>query len=148
MKLPVCFDMVEYRTVTALPETALKQLRRLYIGAGWITPDDKADFLVPMLKQTQVAVGVFSGDDLVGFGRAVADGWSDAYIQDVVVDPEFRKHGIGSGIIRHLEQELRRSGIDWIGLVGEPGTENFYSRLGLESRKGYTLWIFPEDRNG
>lgn len=148
MKLPVCFDMVEYRTVTALPEAALEQLRSLYVGAGWITPDDTADFLVPMLKQTQVAVGVFSGDDLVGFGRAVSDGCSDAYIQDVVVDPEFRKHGIGSGIIRRLELELRRCGIDWIGLVGEPGTESFYSRLGLESRKGYTLWTFPDGKSG
>lgn len=148
MKLPVCFDMVEYRTVTELPEKALEQLRRLYIGAGWIAPEDRAEFLVPMLKQTQTAVGVFAGDDLIGFGRAVSDGCSDAYIQDVVVDAGYRKRGIGSGIIRHLEQELRRCGVDWIGLVGEPGTENFYSRLKLERRSGYTLWTFPDGKSG
>ena len=140
--------MVEYRTVTVLPERALEQLRQLYIGAGWIAPDDNAEFLVPMLKQTQTAVGVFAGEDLIGFGRAISDGCSDAYIQDVVVDAGYRKHGIGSGIVRHLEMELRRCGVDWIGLVGEPGTENFYSRLGLERRSGYTLWTFPDGKSG
>ena len=83
---------------------------------------------------------------MVGFARALSDGCSDAYIQDVVVSPEFRRQGIGGKLIRFLEAELRRRGVDWIALVGEPGTENFYSRLGLKEQPGYTLWKLENDR--
>jgi len=40
---------------------------------------------------------------------------------------------------------LRKMGVDWIGLVGEPGTEKFYSKLKLKPKDGYTLWLFPDE---
>ena len=73
-------------------------------------------------------------------GRVLSDGVSDAYIQDVVVHPDFRGQGIGGEIVRFLVRELEKNGIDWIALVGEPGTEKFYARLGFEEKKGFLLW--------
>ena len=35
---------------------------------------------------------------------------------------------------------LKERGVDWIGLVGEPGTESFYRNLGFEEQKNFTLW--------
>ena len=135
--------MLEYRIIRTISPAERSVLRKLYIGAGWITPDDPADFLPEAVSGSSVAVGAFDNGELVGFGRALSDGCSDAYIQDVVVDPGCRGQGIGSGIIRTLEAELRRRGVDWIALVGEPGTEKFYAGLGLKAEPGYTLWRFP-----
>lgn len=136
--------MIEYRKVDSLPEKALAKLRDLYICAGWITPEDDAGFLAPMLAGSEVAVCAFSGEEVVGFGRALSDGCSDAYIQDVVVDPGFRKQGIGGNIVLKLERALREKGVDWIGLVGAPGTENFYAQLGLTPKRDHTLWCFEK----
>ena len=130
----------EIRQIVSLDAEQLLQLRELYAVANWISPDDPAEFLAPAIKGSTVAAGAFAGKKLVGFARALSDGCSDAYIQDVVVSPEFRGQGLGSRLIRFLEAELRAKGVDWIALVGEPGTEKFYSRLGLREQPGYTLW--------
>ena len=138
--------MFECRIINALAPDDLSALRKLYIESGWITPDDPANFLPEVLERSAVAVGAFNDGSLIGFGRALSDNCSDAYIQDVVVDPKFRGQGIGSRIIRFLEAELRRRGVDWIALVGEPGTEKFYSGLGLKAEPEYTLWRFPDEK--
>ncbi len=130
----------EIRQIVSPDAEQLLQLRELYIVANWISPDDPAEFLAPAIVGSAVAAGAFAGKKLVGFARALSDGCSDAYIQDVVVSPEFRGQGLGSRLIRFLESELRARGVDWIALVGEPGTEKFYLRLGLREQPGYTLW--------
>ena len=137
--------MAEFRLIDSLDAAGLRQLRELYLYAGWITESDPAVFLAPLLSGSTVAAGVFENGKLIGFGRALSDGCSDAYIQDVVVDPAYRGQGIGGKIVRCLETELKKRGVDWIALVGEPGTENFYSKLGLLRKDGYTLWMLSGD---
>ena len=137
--------MLEIRAIAALGAEELCQLRELYCEASWIAPGESAEFLAPALAGSAVAAGAFEDGELIGFGRALSDGCSDAYIQDVVVRKDCRKRGIGRRIIRFLEAELRHKGVDWIGLVGEPGTEKFYSRLGLKKQPGYTLWKLEND---
>jgi len=70
-------------------------------------------------------------------GRVISDSVSDAYIQDVVVLPEYRQLGVGGGIVDLLLEKLEEYGIDWIGLIGEPDTESFYGALGFETLKNY-----------
>ena len=78
----------------------------------------------------------------IGMGRVLSDGVSDAYIQDVVVVPEFRRQGIGQEIIRLLTEHCAARGISWIGLVAEPGTQVFYERLGYRALAGYQPMLF------
>jgi spermidine synthase len=63
---------------------------------------------------------------------------SDAYIQDVVVLRQFRGCGIGGQIIQTLINGLKKNGVDWIGLIGEPGTGRFYESLGFRPMAGHT----------
>lgn len=70
----------------------------------------------------------------------ISDGVSDAYLQDIAVHPDWRRQGVGGRIVRFLTDELRRRGIDWIGLVGVPGTERFYPEQGFEAVPGYTFY--------
>ena len=64
-------------------------------------------------------------------GRALSDGVSDAYIQDIVVRTDYRGQGWGQKIVSFLVRELRTAGVDWIGLIGAPGTKDFYEKLGF-----------------
>jgi len=74
---------------------------------------------------------------VVGMGRVLSDGASDAYIQDVVVLPELRGRGIGRELVRRLTRRCRDAGIGWIGLIAEPGTQGFYEPLGFAPLRGY-----------
>ena len=122
---------------------------RLYHEAGWWRSDYTDDFIPEVLARSFAFAGAFDGNCLIGMGRAIADGVSDAYIQDVAVLTAYRGHGIGGRIIRALIDHLHRTGIDWIGLIGEPGTQKFYERLGFEPMPGCLPMILktPPDRS-
>jgi spermidine synthase len=137
---------IEYLIVK---EADRDQIISLYRQAGWWTASDDEDvsFVDKIISSTfKFAVAKADGR-IIGMGRAISDGVSDAYIQDVTVDSEYRKKGIGSGIIRLLVKSLKAEKIGWIGLISEPGAENFYNELGFEVMKDHTPYIFKEDKN-
>jgi len=71
------------------------------------------------------------GESIVGMGRVISDGVSDAYIQDLTVRLDRRKQGIGQLILQTLLERLHTNGIHWIGLIAEPGSGNLYRRAGF-----------------
>lgn len=132
---------VEVRIITDFNDVIFRQAAVLFAGAGWIKSADEGGFLQTALPGSFAVAGAFCNGVLIGIARALSDGVSDAYIQDVTTLKEYRGRGIGSELVTCLVQNLRERGIDWIGLVGVPGTENFYASLGFEAQVGYTLWL-------
>lgn len=131
---------IEYRIETEFPQPLLLAAAELYRVAGWVDENDDCGFLEAALENSCAVCVAYCDDKVCGMGRALGDRVSDAYIQDVVVFPEFRRRGIGGGIVKTLAAELRRQGVDWIGLVGAPGTGKFYRDLGLTAPDGYTFY--------
>lgn len=134
---------IEYRILKDISPEDRAAMERLYRENGWIGPADSAEFIAAGMANSAVAVAAYADSELVGMGRALSDNVSDAYIQDVAVSASFRHHGVGGGIVRKLIEELRRRGVDWIALVGAPGTEHFYRELGFVTEPGHTFWKFP-----
>ena len=52
------------------------------------------------------AVGAWDGERLVGFARALSDGHFHAYIEDVMVHPNYRRQGIADRLLRRLVDAL------------------------------------------
>jgi aralkylamine N-acetyltransferase len=119
----------------------------LYRTGGWWKDEyDPAE--IPRLISGSfafvVAVDKKSGR-AVGMGRAISDGVSDAYIQDLVVLPEYRRQDLGTAMVSLLITRCREAGISWIALVAEPGSENFYVPLGFARMEGYIPLIYQGD---
>lgn len=131
-------DRVTVRSVEALDDRALAQLAELYRTAGFVEPDDDPIAWLPeILRGSLLAAAAFADGELIGFGRALGDGRSDAFLQDVAVVPAWRKRGVGRKLVEHLIAELRARGVDWIGLIAAPGKEEFYRRLGFAELPGH-----------
>ena len=128
------------KLISHLDSEDLSAAGRMYADAAWISADDDFSFINSALAGSFLAAGAFENGRLIGMGRVLSDGVSDAYIQDVVVTPEFRGRGIGGKLVMFLVEELEKRGVDWIALAGEPGTENFYLKLGFEKKEGFILW--------
>ena len=127
-------------------EADAQQIKELFVVGGWWNDEnDKIEFFVEsLIKSTFLfAVAKFEGR-IVGMGRVLSEGISDAYIQDVVVLKDFRKQGIGGGIIKLLLKELLAKKISWIGLISVPGAENFYKEIGFEIMQDYTPFIYKK----
>ena len=107
---------------------------RLYKEAGWWkeTFTDDPSFINNLVKGSTCFVGAFKGERMVGMGRSISDGASDAYIQDVTVKKNFRGQGIGSKIIQKLVERLHSDGLKWIGLIAEKNSHPFYEQLGFK----------------
>ncbi len=128
-------DNIQIRIIHS---AGIPEIVRLYKSAGWWEESYNAEAFIPaMIKNSTCFAGAFDNEQMIGMGRAISDNVSDAYIQDIVVLDEYRGHGIGGEIVKLLIRELKAKGIDWIALVGEPGTEKFYSRFGFKPLKGF-----------
>ena len=124
------------------------EILALYRHPGWWQTDDNPQYLTTVqgiVANSFCFVTARLNGKLVGMGRAISDGCSDAYIQDVVVYSEFRGQGIGGRIVAKLVEFLRAKGIQWIGLISEPGHEDFYERLGFARMQDYTPMLLKMD---
>ncbi|HMK16353.1 MAG TPA: GNAT family N-acetyltransferase [Methanomicrobiales archaeon] len=123
----------------------------LYLSAGWWKEgrDDPSEIgeLIRGSLVFVVAVDRASGR-AVGMGRAISDGVSDAYIQDLVVLPEYRGRGIGGAILRQVLAACRAKGIGWIALIAEGGSDGFYRPLGFGVDEGDVPMMYRGGEDG
>ncbi|MCU0621711.1 MAG: GNAT family N-acetyltransferase [Gemmatimonadales bacterium] len=127
---------IQYEIVTSVATEAVVEL---YRAGGWWEESAAARALIPQMIRGSFCFLVARARDgrVVGMGRAISDGVSDAYIQDVVVLRELRGRGVGREIVRRLTERCRAAGIGWIGLIAEPETQDFYLPLGFAPMRGY-----------
>ena len=134
--------------IQAVKQADSAQVLELYRLAGWWQTDDNPSYLdmvQGIIEKTHCFVIATLGDRIIGMGRAISDGVSDAYIQDVTVHPDLRGQGIGKAIIGKLVERLKADGLQWIGLISEPGYQGFYSSLGFAEMTGYTPFLLVQD---
>lgn len=86
---------------------------------------------------------VYAQGELVGAGRALADGLDCSYLCDIAVHPEFQGQGLGKAIIERLR--TLSAGHRKIILYANPGKEGFYARLGF-ARMRTAMAIFRDQQ--
>jgi len=131
LEIPIEIKLIKTASMDALVS--------LYKDAGWWEDGygESPEFLKGIVAHSALFAGAFVNKQMIGMGRALSDLTSDAYIQDVAVLKEFRGRGIGKKIIRALIAGLKECGVDWIALVAEPGTTEFYENLGFQLLEGH-----------
>jgi len=134
---------VHYTFITEPTAGQIDGVLALYRMQGWWGPSGERDpeMAAVIIRGSHCFAVAEAGGRVVGMGRAISDGVSDAYIQDVVVDPAFRGRGVGGRIVADLVHRLRHDGIDWIGLGAEAGTHDFYRRAGFVELPGCIVML-------
>ncbi|MFE4713648.1 MULTISPECIES: GNAT family N-acetyltransferase [unclassified Paenibacillus] len=75
---------------------------------------------------------IYDDEVLIGFGRAISDGVSQAAIYNIAVDPNYHNQGIGRLIIQDLLKFVKHCNVV---LYTHPDTVDFYKRLGFRRMK-------------
>jgi GNAT superfamily N-acetyltransferase len=122
--------MIDYRDTCPDPEAYLS----LFETTGW-NDGYRADSedLGTALDCSHFVVSAYTEHELVGVGRAVADGLH-AIIYDLIVHPVHQGQGVGSEILRRLVARCRNDRICDIQLFSAHGTAAFYERHGFARR--------------
>jgi aralkylamine N-acetyltransferase len=104
------------------------QLERLFEAAR--LGGRRGDKILRAFLNSSLVCFARHGDRLIGASRALSDGEYHALIYDVVVHPEYQRHGIGSTMLREL---LGRLPVWRVMLVAGEEVQPFYQRFGFRA---------------
>ena len=86
------------------------------------------------LDNSLLKVGLWQHDTkfprLIGFARCTGDGFIDATIWDVAINPVYQGSGLGKQLMLYLMRSLKREGISRVTLFADSDVITFYNRQG------------------
>ena len=78
------------------------KIMNLYKSVGWCSYTERPDMLRNAFEHSLKILGAHDGEKLVGIIRAVGDGYSILFIQDLLVLPQYQRKGIGTKLLKSL----------------------------------------------
>ncbi|MBE9158312.1 GNAT family N-acetyltransferase [Nodosilinea sp. LEGE 06152] len=123
----------------------LEQILPLYQAHNW-SATHKPEALQQALLNSHALISAWDGDQLVGLGNAISDGFLVVYYPHLLVAPAYQGQGIGRQIMTRLQQ--RYAGLHMHMLVADEGAIAFYEKCGF-TRAGQTqsMWIYDGDEH-
>lgn len=108
------------------------ELLSLYESVGWTSYTAYPDRLRQAYANSLFVAGAHDGGRLIGAVRAVGDGVSIVFIQDLLVRPEYQRRGVGTRLMRAVME--RYASVYQMELLTDdaPGTVAFYRSLGFD----------------
>lgn len=118
--------MLEYRINPDAPPESIAALRR---SVGW--GGMEAELKDPAMRD-YLRIACYDEEKLVGFLAVVSNGVTDAYIQDVMVHPDYQGKGIGTELMNRAMERLKADQIYMISVIyGEEELRPFYEKFGF-----------------
>jgi GNAT superfamily N-acetyltransferase len=82
------------------------------------------------------------GDRLIGCARLLSDGYFFSTVPEILVDPDYRRQGIGSALMKLAWEASPTS----LGFGVQPGNEEFFGSLGFEPGLSFYFRRKPRPR--
>ncbi|MFA4915735.1 MAG: GNAT family N-acetyltransferase [Syntrophales bacterium] len=137
--------MITYTFIVKPNSDQIRQIIALYRMQGWWSKDtDNYDLVAHITAGSHCFLAAVEDGKIIGMGRAISDRSSDAYIQDVTVHDSHRGQEIGTNILEKIVARLHADGLQWIGLIAEKGSSDFYHRIGFELMPDATPMLFKK----
>jgi len=128
--------MIRYKS--EIGESDLSKLCDLYKLTGWWDEQCTPGKVSTLVANSFYFLTVWDDEKIVGMGRVISDSFSDAYIQDVFVNENYRRQGIAGELVGRLRDYCMQKNIQWIGLIAAPGSVGIYEHLGFEKMMDHT----------
>lgn len=122
---------MEY-TIREYPAYNEAEILSLYASVGWTAYTDHPETLKNGFEHSLLTLAAYEGDELLGILRAVGDGHTIVFIQDILVFPAHQRKGVGSALIQSVL--ARFSHVRQIELATDntPKTVAFYKSQGFK----------------
>lgn len=103
----------------------------LYAAVGWTNYTASPEMLAEAYRNSLCVLGAYDGDKLVGIIRAVGDGASIVFVQDLLVLPDCQRRGIGACLMKTLMEQYAEVYQFELLTDDTPKTTAFYEALGF-----------------
>ena len=114
------------------PNVTLEEVMPLYEAVGWTNYTQKPEMLEAAYKNSlHILAALNEEEKLVGVLRAVGDGASILFIQDILVYPEYQHQGIGTKLLQQTLEKYKN--VYQIQLATDDSTKtvSFYESNGF-----------------
>ena len=108
--------------------TSVKAIADLRRSVGW---NGAEELLNNPLMTSYYHIACYDGDTLIGYVDTTSNGITDAYIQDLTVDPAYQKQGIGTELMKRIIAKLKENRIFVISVLFDETLLPFYKRFGF-----------------
>ena len=117
-----------------------KEMITLRESVGWGIPDTEC--LQKGLDNSLHGVCAVADGAVIGTARVVGDGFTVFYIQDVIVNPEYQRMGVGLAMMKAIMNYICGNACNGaiVGLMAAKGKEKFYEKFGF--------WMRPTEKFG
>jgi GNAT superfamily N-acetyltransferase len=110
--------------------------RYLSEEAYWVRGRDR-DTIERLVRQSTRVIGVYRGDEQVGFARVISDGANMAWLGDVFVLQGHRGHGLGVELVREAVEHPEHRDLVWF--LNTRDAHPLYARFGFEAPSDRTM---------
>jgi len=108
--------------------TSAKQIADLRQAVGWNRMESCYE---NEHMNSYFHISVYDGEKLIGYIDTVSNSITDAYIQDLMVHPEYQGKGIGTELMNRTIAYLKERKVYMISVVFEERLLPFYKRFGF-----------------
>lgn len=105
-----------------------KQIADLRQSVGW---NRMEDCYQNKRMTSYFHIAVSDGNRLIGYVDTVSNNVTDAYIQDLMVHPDYQGKGIGTELMNRTIKYLKKRNIYMISVVFDKKLKLFYKRFGF-----------------
>ena len=132
--------LIGYKTNDAI---SFEEILPLYEAVGWTNYTTNPTMLKNALEHSLFLISARDENGkLVGFLRAVGDGYSILYIQDIIVLPEYQRQGIGTQLLRQTLEHFKEVYQIILTTDSELKTIAFYEANGFTALSKYGCTSF------
>jgi len=110
--------------------TSAKAIGDLHQSVGWNKMEDC--YKNPLIT-SYFYITCYDGEKIIGYIDTVSNGVTDAYIQDLMVCPDYQGKGVGTELMNRTIAYLKESKIYMISVVFEEKLLPFYKHFGFNS---------------
>jgi ribosomal protein S18 acetylase RimI-like enzyme len=120
-------------------EMDFDKVTSMLTNAYWCKGIQKPE-VIKSAQNSALCVGVFYNNEQIGFARTVSDKTRFAYIQDVIVDDNYQKQGIGQMMMRHLLNHLELAEVyQWLLITRD--AHGVYQKVGFSPVSRPNDWM-------
>lgn len=118
-------EIKEYTTYNEI------EILNLYASVGWTAYTDHPETLKRGFEKSLLILGAYEDDTLLGILRAVGDGETVVFIQDILVKPDYQRRGIGTALLKEALSRYARVRQIQLATDNTEKTKAFYRSCGF-----------------
>ena len=121
------------------------EIRALYAAVGWTAYTEDLPALERGFQNSLLVLAAYEDGELIGLIRAVGDGATVVFVQDLLVAPQKQRRGVGTALLKAVLD--RYSNVRQLLLTTDntPKTIAFYKSLGFSDLSTLGCWGFMRD---